>query len=37
MQQGGPEVVLSPEIIARARRPIERMLEVSALPVENAG
>jgi quinolinate synthase len=37
MQQGGPEVVLSPEIIARARRPIERMLEISALPVENAG
>jgi quinolinate synthase len=28
---------LPPEIIERARKPIERMLEISALPVENAG
>jgi quinolinate synthase len=28
---------LPSEIIERARRPIERMLEISALPVENAG
>src|SRR5262245_12765319 len=27
-----PEVKLSPEIIERARRPIERMLEISARP-----
>ncbi len=27
-----PRVELSPEIIARARRPIERMLEISAVP-----
>ena len=32
-----PQVELPPEIIARARKPIERMLEISALPVENAG
>jgi quinolinate synthase len=32
-----PRVELAPDIIARARRPIERMLEISALPIENAG
>ena len=32
-----PQVELPPEIIERARKPIERMLEISALPVENAG
>ena len=32
-----PRVELSPELIARARRPIERMLEISALPLANAG
>jgi len=32
-----PQVELPPDIIARARKPIERMLEISALPVENAG
>jgi len=28
---------LPPDIIERARKPIERMLEISALPIENAG
>ncbi len=32
-----PRVELSSEIIARARAPIQRMLEISARPVENAG
>ena len=32
-----PQVELPPEILERARKPIERMLEISALPVENAG
>ena len=32
-----PQIELSPEIIARARKPIERMLEISARPLENAG
>ena len=32
-----PQIELSAEIIERARRPIERMLEISAKPVENAG
>jgi quinolinate synthase len=32
-----PQVILPPDIIERARKPIERMLEISALPIENAG
>ena len=32
-----PQVELSDDIIRRARLPIERMLEISALPIENAG
>ena len=32
-----PRIELSDEIMQRARRPIERMLEISARPVENAG
>src|ERR1017187_5558679 len=32
-----PRVELPPEIIRRARLPIERMLEISAKPIENAG
>jgi quinolinate synthase len=32
-----PEVSLSPDLIQRARLPIERMLEISARPVDNAG
>ncbi|HTI72194.1 MAG TPA: quinolinate synthase NadA [Candidatus Limnocylindria bacterium] len=32
-----PALELDPEIIRRARLPIERMLEISALPLENAG
>ena len=32
-----PRLELPPDILARARRPIERMLEISALPLENAG
>jgi quinolinate synthase len=32
-----PRVELSPELIQRARLPIERMLEISARPLENAG
>lgn len=37
MAQLAPRVELDPQLIERARRPIERMLEVSARPVENAG
>jgi quinolinate synthase len=37
MLNRGPSVELPPGIIERARRPIERMLEISALPLENAG
>ena len=37
MEKLSPRVELSPEIIARARRPIERMLEISSRPLENAG
>lgn len=33
----GPKVELPEEIIHRARLPIERMLEISSRPVENAG
>ncbi|MGI8965190.1 MAG: quinolinate synthase NadA [Limisphaerales bacterium] len=32
-----PRIELPEEIIRRARRPIERMLEISAKPLENAG
>ncbi|MBL9134521.1 MAG: quinolinate synthase NadA [Verrucomicrobiales bacterium] len=32
-----PQVDLDPAIIARARLPIQRMLEISARPLENAG
>lgn len=37
MLNQNPRVELSKDIIERARRPIERMLEISALPLENAG
>jgi quinolinate synthase len=37
MKNLAPRVELPPEIIKRARRPIERMLEISAMPLENAG
>ena len=37
MANRAPEVDLPPDVIARARAPIERMLEISARPLENAG
>jgi quinolinate synthase len=37
MKKLSPRVELPPEIIKRARLPIERMLEISAKPIENAG
>ena len=37
MKNLAPRVELPPEIIRRARLPIERMLEISAKPIENAG
>jgi quinolinate synthase len=37
MERLQPRVELSPEIIKRARLPIDRMLEISARPLENAG
>jgi quinolinate synthase len=37
MKNLAPRVELPPEIIRRARLPIERMLEISARPIENAG
>ncbi len=37
MESLEPRIELSDEIMRRARRPIERMLEISARPVENAG
>ena len=37
MKKLSPRVELPPEILQRARLPIERMLEISARPVENAG
>jgi quinolinate synthase len=37
MKRLAPRVELPPEIIKRARLPIERMLEISARPIENAG
>jgi len=37
MENLAPRVELPPEIIESARLPIERMLEISAKPIENAG
>ena len=37
MKKLAPRVELPAEIIQRARQPIERMLEISAKPIENAG
>jgi quinolinate synthase len=37
MKRLSPRIELPPEIIQRARLPIERMLEISAKPIENAG
>ncbi len=37
MKNLAPRVELPPEILKRARLPIERMLEISARPIENAG
>jgi len=37
MKKLSPRVELPPEILKRARLPIERMLEISAKPIENAG
>jgi quinolinate synthase len=37
MKRLAPRVELPAEILKRARLPIERMLEISAMPVENAG
>ena len=37
MKNLAPRVELPPEVIKRARLPIERMLEISARPLENVG
>ena len=37
MSKLSPQIELPPEILKRARLPIERMLEISAKPMENAG
>ena len=37
MKHLGPRIELPAEILKRARLPIERMLEISAKPIENAG
>jgi len=37
MKKLAPRIELPDEILKRARRPIERMLEISARPIENAG
>jgi quinolinate synthase len=37
MKRLAPRVELPPDILKRARLPIERMLEISAKPLENAG
>lgn len=37
MKRLAPRIELPPEILKRARLPIERMLEISAAPLENAG
>jgi quinolinate synthase len=37
MKKLAPRIELPVEILKRARLPIERMLEISAKPLENAG
>jgi len=37
MKKLAPRIELPPEILKRARLPIERMLKISAKPIENAG
>ena len=37
MKKLSPRVELPPDVLERARRPMERMLEISARPIENAG
>jgi quinolinate synthase len=37
MKHLAPRIELPPAILERARLPIERMLEISARPLENAG
>ncbi|HEX4343064.1 MAG TPA: quinolinate synthase NadA [Verrucomicrobiae bacterium] len=37
MKRLAPRIELPPHILQRARLPIERMLEISAKPMENAG
>jgi quinolinate synthase len=37
MENLSPRLELSPEILARARQPIERMLQISSQPLANAG
>jgi quinolinate synthase len=37
MERLAPRIELPTEILRRARLPIERMLEISAKPIENAG
>jgi len=37
MKNLGPQIELPPDILKRARLPIERMLEISSKPIENAG
>jgi hypothetical protein len=37
MKKLAPRIELPAEILKRARLPIERMLEISARPIENAG
>ena len=37
MRRLGPQIELPPEILSRARLPIERMLQISAARLENAG
>jgi quinolinate synthase len=37
MRRLGPQIELPPEILRRARLPIERMLQISAAKLENAG
>jgi len=37
MRNGAPQVRLNPDVLQRARAPIDRMLEWSAVPLANAG
>jgi len=37
MKNLAPQIELPEDILRRARLPIERMLEISAKPLENAG